>query len=72
MNPTPTLPVPSSSRPRSVSRSSDHSEPDGFHDHPIATAQEPLLPQTNAPDQVSQPSYAKTDVFIRRNEAKFC
>ncbi|KAH0007831.1 hypothetical protein KCU78_g11564, partial [Aureobasidium melanogenum] len=56
MNPTPTLPVPSSSRPRSISRSSDHSKPDGFHDHPIATAQEPLPPQTNAPDQVSQPS----------------
>ncbi|KAG9525106.1 hypothetical protein KCV07_g1375, partial [Aureobasidium melanogenum] len=53
MNATPTLPVPSSSRPRSVSRSSNHSNPDGFHDHPIATPQEPLLPQTNAPDQLS-------------------
>ncbi|KAH0372278.1 hypothetical protein KCU65_g1324, partial [Aureobasidium melanogenum] len=56
MNQSPTLPVLAFSRRRSVSQSSNHSNPDASEEHPIATPQEPLLPQTDASDQVSQPS----------------
>ncbi|KAI4725336.1 hypothetical protein E4T49_06894 [Aureobasidium sp. EXF-10728] len=47
----PTLPVPSFSRPRSISQSST---PDASQEHPAATLQEPLLTPSNVSDQAFQ------------------
>lgn len=70
MSQTSTLPVPRRSRPRSVSRSSIHSNPDGSQEHPIATPQEPLLLQTDTSHQVTQPSYVQSDVLVHESQAE--
>lgn len=55
MNRSPTLPVPSFSRSRSITQSGHHINHDGSQEHPTVAPQEPLLSSTNA-----QSTYAQT------------
>jgi hypothetical protein len=55
----PTLPVPSFSRSRSISQSSNRSNPEASQEHPTVAPQQPLLASTNTSEPLSQPTYAQ-------------
>jgi hypothetical protein len=59
MDRSPTLPVPSFSRSRSISQSSNRSNPEASQEHPTVAPQQPLLAPTNTSEPLSQPAYAQ-------------